>query len=634
MSNLNFLRRHSVFIILSHDIFAVILSWWVAFFVCYNFDATTLRVLEHGFKAQLLVAFVHTIFYWRYKTYRPLWRFFSLPELMRLAKAILCAWIVNITILFLAHDLILIPKSIWFIYPLWLILILGLSRSAIRYFSDKQTIAQQIKRVLVVGAGRGAELFLRELDRLPERQYQPVVSLDDNPALKSKEIRGVPIVGSIAQLPGVVKKEKIDLVVVAIPSIKTITLQHIVKLCEENQVSVRLLPSLAEFEAGQPSSLQPRDVSLEDLLGRDPIELDWQGVKNFLHDQVVLVSGGGGSIGSELCYQILQMNPKKLVIVDHSEFNLYQVEQALSNVEAKKIFIELISVVDVDALEYVMKKHRPTIVFHAAAYKHVPILEFQIVQAVKNNVVGTKIMAELAIKYHVKKFVLVSSDKAVNPANVMGATKRIAEIFCQACNQISNTAFITVRFGNVIGSTGSVIPLFKKQIAQGGPVTVTHPDMTRYFMTIQEASQLILQAGAQGMGGEIFVLDMGQPVKILDLAKHLIQLSGNSFSTIKIIYTGLRPGEKLFEELFYEKEELIKTQQKKIFKANGDIRKNWSEIQKIFGLFELGFLEYDESFLIQAMKQLLENEGIFLEKNSRMEYDNFKFSENSVDIYV
>ncbi|EKD91630.1 MAG: hypothetical protein ACD_29C00464G0001, partial [uncultured bacterium] len=343
---------------------------------------------------------------------------------------------------------------------------------------------------------------------------------------------------------------------------------------------------------------------------------------------------GGGSIGSELCYQILQMNPKKLVIVDHSEFNLYQVEQALSNVEAKKIFIELISVVDVDALEYVMKKHRPTIVFHAAAYKHVPILEFQIVQAVKNNVVGTKIMAELAIKYHVKKFVLVSSDKAVNPANVMGATKRIAEIFCQACNQISNTAFITVRFGNVIGSTGSVIPLFKKQIAQGGPVTVTHPDMTRYFMTIQEASQLILQAGAQGMGGEIFVLDMGQPVKILDLAKHLIQLSGNSFSTIKIIYTGLRPGEKLFEELFYEKEELIKTQQKKIFKANGDIRKNWSEIQKIFGLFELGFLEYDESFLIQAMKQLLENEGIFLEKNSRMEYDNFKFSENSVDIYV
>lgn len=568
MMDLKVLRRYSVPIILSHDIFAVILAWWIAFFVRFNLSASSLTILLHGLKIQCLIVAVHVFFYWRYKTYRPLWRFFSLPELFRLSKAIFFAWTVNIGILFVLHDLITIPFSIWFIYPLWLILILGLGRLVIRYIGDKQTATSKSKRVLIIGAGKGAELFLRELRRWPEKQYQPIACLDDDDTLKGKEIRGVPILGKVAQLSEIVKKEKIELVVIAIPSIKTAALRKIFEMCEQISVSVCVLPSLSEFEENQNATFQPREVSLEDLLGRDPVQLDHAGLKAFLYDQVVLVSGGGGSIGSELCHQILPLNPKKLIIVDHAEFNLYQIEQELQQLQYKNITLELISITDQSAIHFMMEKYKPSIVFHAAAYKHVPILEFQPFQAVKNNVFGTKILAEAAMIHHVKKFVLVSSDKAVNPTNIMGATKRIAELFCQSCNGRSQTQFITVRFGNVIGSTGSVIPLFKKQIAQGGPVTVTHPDMTRYFMTIKEAAQLILQAGALGRDGEIFVLDMGQPIKIFDLAKHLIKLSGKG--NIRIIFTGLRPGEKMYEELFYEKETLSKTSQEKIFRVLGD----------------------------------------------------------------
>lgn len=614
MFNIKLLRQHSVWIVLTHDVVAVILSWWIAFFVCYNLKTSSLPILEHGFKAQLWVVATHTFFYWRYKTYRPLWRFFSLPELFRLSKTIFYAWIVNISVLFMLHDLILIPKSIWFIYPLWLILILGLSRLAIRYASDKQIAAEQIKRVLIMGAGRGAELYLRELARWPEKQYQPIACLDDDITLKGKEIRGVPILGSADGLAHVVKNKQIDLVVIAIPSIHTHTLRKWVVQCENIGIPVRVLPSLSEFKDGQPIKMNPREVSLEDLLGRDPVELNWDGIRAFLQDEVVLVSGGGGSIGSELCFQILQMQPKKLIIVDHSEFNLYQVEKDLKDKGFENIVIKLVSVTDTVSIRYIMQKYQPTLVFHAAAYKHVPILEFQPFQAIKNNVIGTRILAEAAVECGVKKFVMVSSDKAVNPTNIMGGTKRIAEIFCQAFNHVSKTAFITVRFGNVIGSTGSVIPLFKKQIAAGGPVTITHPEMTRYFMTIKEASQLILQAGFQGNGGEIFVLDMGQPVKIIELARHLIKLSEKSIDKIGIVYTGLRPGEKMYEELFYDKEALSKTEQKKIFKANGQLKKSWNDIYASLSELETCCLDLDEERLICIMRHILENEGMHLQK--------------------
>lgn len=609
MFSLKLLRKYSVPIVLGHDICAVILSWWIAFFVRYDLSTASLSVLEHGLKVQCLIVITHLFFYWHYKTYRPLWRFFSLPELFRLSKAIFFAWTVNIGILFLLHDLITVPVSIWFIYPLWLILILGLSRLIIRYIGDKQVAASALKRILIIGAGKGAELFLRELRRWPEKQYQPIACLDDDDTLKGKEIRGVPILGKVAALSEVIKKEKIELVVIAIPSIKTVILRNIVEWCEKMDVPVRVLPSLSELDESKRKNLKPREVSLEDLLGRDPVNLNEGDVKNFLHEQVVLVSGGGGSIGSELCQQIANLNPKKLIIVDHSEFNLYEIEKTLLTLGIKNFHIELLSITDKVAVHYVMKKYKPTVVFHAAAYKHVPILEFQPFQAVKNNVIGTKILAEAAVENNVKKFVMVSSDKAVNPTNIMGATKRIAELLCQSLQDVSKTRFVTVRFGNVIGSAGSVIPLFKKQIASGDSVTVTHPDMTRYFMTIKEAAQLILQAGALGEGGEIFVLDMGQPVKILDLAKHLIKLSGKTLNEINIVFTGLRPGEKMFEELFYDRESLSETRQKKIFKANGRLEKNWSDIQHALLLFEKSCFEHDKNMLMRIVCALLEQEG-------------------------
>jgi len=616
MNILKFLRKHSMLAILTYDISAVIVSWWIAFFVRYNFSLISFAVIRHEFKIQLIVAAVHVLFYWGYKTYRPLWRFFSLPEVQRLSKAVFYAWIVNIAILFSLHDLVQVPKSIWFIYPLWLILLLGLGRAIIRYSSDKQIASYELKRILIVGAGKGAELFLREMARWPEKKYQPIASLDDDETLKGKEIRGVPVLGSITQLSEVVKKEKIELVVIAIPSIQTSVFCEIINACEKIQVPVRVLPSLKEIEEKNANSLQPREVLLEDLLGRDPVQLDWDNIKNFLFEQVVLVSGGGGSIGSELCHQILRLNPKKLIILDHSEFNLYEVEKTLLNNGAKNICIELINITDLDMVNYVIKKYKPSIIFHAAAYKHVPILEFQVFQAVKNNILGTKVLADAAVKNNVKKFIMVSSDKAVNPTNIMGATKRIAELFCQSYNQISETAFITVRFGNVIGSTGSVIPLFKKQIESGGPLTVTHPEMTRYFMTIKEATQLILQAGSQGNGGEIFVLDMGKPVKIINLARELIKLSGKKSSEIKIIFSGLRPGEKLYEELFYDKEKLIKTEQHKILKANSEYQLGWNDIREEFNFIERVCLEHNEYLLMKSIQKILGKEGKFLEKIS------------------
>jgi len=611
MFNLKWLRRYSVPVILTHDIGAVVLAWWIAFFVRFDFSAASFTDIQHVLKAQCFVVLTHTFFYWYYKTYRPLWRFFSLHELLRLAKAVISAWICNITVLFLFHDLMQIPKSIWFIYPLWLILILGFSRLIIRSASDRQNAASEAKRVLLLGAGKNAEFYLRELARFPEKQYHPVVCLDDDVTLRGKEIRGVPILSGIPSLAKTIRKKNIDLVVIAFSIITKEKLRFIVETCEECQITVRILPTLAEIAEGQAS--QPREVILEDLLGRDPVELDWQSINTFLSDQVVLVSGGGGSIGSELCQQILQLNPKKLIIVDHSEFNLYEVEKQLN---AKNVCIELVNITDAVSVKHIMQQHKPTIIFHAAAYKHVPILEFQPFQAVKNNIMGTKILAEAAVENNVKKFVMISSDKAVNPTNIMGATKRIAEIFCQTFNHASKTAFITVRFGNVIGSTGSVIPLFKKQIASGGPVTVTDPNMTRYFMTIKEASQLVLQAGALGVGGEIFVLDMGEPVKIIDVAKHLIQLSGKKLSDIEIVYTGLRPGEKMFEELFYGSEALSQTSQKKIFKANIESQKNWHEMLTALNSLEMSCFKHDENSLIFTMREILEREGDFLEKNS------------------
>jgi FlaA1/EpsC-like NDP-sugar epimerase len=379
----------------------------------------------------------------------------------------------------------------------------------------------------------------------------------------------VPISGNCSQIPELVEKREIDIIMLAIPSAKPAQFRQVLEYCSESGVPYRTVPQLKDLLSGNVRINELREISIADLLGREPVSLDWPSITQHLTQQRVLVTGGGGSIGSELCRQISKLEPASLIIVDSSELNLYNIEMELNKAFPNiNLICHLGDVVDQVFIEHIFQQNRPDIVFHAAAYKHVPMLEPQIRQALRNNTLGTRIVAEAADRHNVTDFVLVSTDKAVNPANIMGASKRAAEIFCQNLNSHSQTHYITVRFGNVLGSAGSVIPLFRKQIEEGGPVTVTDARMERYFMTIPEACQLIMQTVVLGKGGEIFVLDMGEPVKISYLAEQMIRLSGRTpGEDIEIKYIGLRPGEKLFEELFHEKEPLEKTSHEMVLLA-------------------------------------------------------------------
>jgi len=402
-----------------------------------------------------------------------------------------------------------------------------------------------------------------------DREYEPVAFVDDDPRKKGKEVHGIRVAGGCDQIPDITSGEGIDIILIATPTAMSEQMRRIVGICEKTGIAFRTLPRLQALVNGQASVKELRDVKIDDLLGREAVSLDWKTIARGMTGKSILVSGGGGSIGSELCHQIAGLQPSRLIILERSEFNLYSVE-----LELRRAFPELplLSVLgdagDAAAGTEIMRKYQPDLIFHAAAYKHVPMLEGQVRSAVINNVLATRTLARLADEYGCESFVLVSTDKAVNPGNIMGASKRVAEIYCQDLNDRSATRFITVRFGNVLGSAGSVIPLFQKQIATGGPVTVTHPKMTRYFMTIAEAAQLILQASVLGQGGEIFVLDMGEPVRIAYLAEQLILLSGKKpGDDIEIVFTGLRAGEKLYEELFHDAEKLAETTHPKIMLA-------------------------------------------------------------------
>jgi FlaA1/EpsC-like NDP-sugar epimerase len=399
--------------------------------------------------------------------------------------------------------------------------------------------------------------------------YLPVGLVDDKPGLRYTEIHGVRVLGGLEKLPDIAKASMAELLVIAMPSASNAQMQRAVALCEETGLPFRTLPPLVGLVQGNASLSALREVSIDDLLGRDAVTFELPVVQGSLTGKVVLVSGGGGSIGAELCRQIAHLGPHELVIFEQSEYNLYRIEMELrQRYPDLRVHAVIGDVTDEAAVDHVLGRYKPMVVFHAAAYKHVPMLQYQVRQAVRNNVLGTWRMASGARRHGVRKFVLISTDKAVNPTSLMGASKRIAEIAAESFNQLDGTRFTTVRFGNVLGSAGSVVPLFQEQIRNGGPVTVTHPEMTRFFMTISEATQLILQAAAMGRGGEIYVLDMGEPIKIAFLAQQLIRLSGLvPGKDIRIEYTGLRPGERLHEELFHEDERLEKTQHRKIFLA-------------------------------------------------------------------
>ena len=599
----SFNRRFSVIL---HDLLMVAAAWFVAFSIRHgSFVSETFW--EFFATSIPIVLIVQGLVLWSTGLYRGVWRFASIPDLWNISRAVVMGSLLLAISFFFINRLEGIPRSTFVFYPIFLLLLLGGPRMLYRMWKDhglipKATLSR--KRVLILGAGRAGEMLVRDMCR--DREYLPVGFLDDSPRLKNARLHGLPVLGEIAQIAEIVDRNDVDVIVIAMPSASSASMRRIVGLCEKTTVPFRTLPRLQDLVSASSMLQGLREVAIDDLLGREPVTLDWQDIGRNIHSNVVLVSGGGGSIGSELCRQIARLSPKLLVILDSSEFNLYSIELELKrNFPELSLRVALVDVVDSVAVEHVLETYRPVVIFHAAAYKHVPMLEHQARQAVRNNVLGTRVLATAADKFGCGTFVLVSTDKAVNPANVMGASKRAAEIFCQTLNRKSTTKFITVRFGNVLGSAGSVVPLFRQQIEAGGPVTVTHKDLTRYFMTIPEACQLIMQAGAMGEGGEIFVLDMGEPIKVRYLAEQMIRLSGKAVGQdIEIVYTGLRPGEKLYEELFHEQESLAETGHDKIFLAESRMA-NWEEVTSTLDGMMQACIAYDEEGCKVLLKQMV-----------------------------
>lgn len=538
--------------------------------------------------------------------YTVYWRNASVNEAFMLTSSVLVTSIITWAyFLFFRY----LPISIFFISIGMELIFTGLVRFIERYKYGASFLSKNSpnnKRVMIVGAGDAGVAVLNEIARHGNEYGRVVSFIDDDTSKKGATIKGVPVDGSTNIIDKVVKKKKINSIIFAIPSVSMKKRAEILDKIKKLNVNVKVVPSMYELINGKIDISSVRDVSIDDLLGRDQIVLNSESLKSMIEGKTILVTGGGGSIGSELCRQIAKYKPKKLIILDIYENNAYDIQlELLRKYPDLDLDVCIESIRDKDRLRFVFDKYRPDLVFHAAAHKHVPLMEDSYISAIKNNVFGSKNLLELADEFKVKKFVNISTDKAVNPTNIMGATKRIIEIMLQAINSKSETEYVAVRFGNVLGSNGSVIPLFKKQISEGGPVTVTHKDIIRYFMTIPEACQLVLQAGAIARGGEIFILDMGEPVKILDLAEKLISLSGFvPYEDIDIQFTGLRPGEKLFEELLLDLEKSDKTEFDKIFVEKPQ---NHDEYQLHQTLCKLGNLVHNGSKeeVIQAIKELV-----------------------------
>ena len=512
---------------------------------------------------------IHTVSFKLFKCYSSLWRYAGEEELV----SILLACLVYVIPVYIAHRLIGIDYSILF-YIVSTILIIGytgglrLVYRTGRRFKTRMVVSQDSQRVLVVGAGSAGQMIINELKENPQLKKVPVGIIDDDINKIGRVIHNVKILGETSQIKEIVEKENVDEIILAMANVDKARKSEIINICKETKCKLKTIPGIYEIIDGKVDIKKIRDVDIEDLLGREPIKVNMEEMSGYIEERTVLVTGGGGSIGSELCRQIASFNPKHLIIVDNYENNAYAIQQELIRKYEGKLNLSTIiaSIREYKRMDEIFNEYKPDVVFHAAAHKHVPLMENSPSEAIKNNIFGTLNVARLADAYKVKRMVLISTDKAVNPTNIMGATKRAAEMIIQTINKNSETEFVAVRFGNVLGSNGSVIPLFKKQIAEGGPVTITHPDIIRYFMTIPEAVQLVLQAGAMAKGGEIFILDMGEPVKIVDLANNLIRLSGFEPGVdIKIEYSGLRAGEKLYEELLMSEEGLTKTANSKIF---------------------------------------------------------------------
>lgn len=565
--NTQLLQRRAVLIVI--DIMTVcaagIIPLWIRFEL--NYKDIPEVYLSSAWDFMVINVILTLAVFYLFKLYHSLWAFAGTAEVQN----ILAACFLSAVLDFVGMKLLglPIPRSYYFMYALVLTAMTTMSRFSYRILRGMRHKALNRKngtRVMVIGAGDAGNTVIKEIINSHYSTMTIKCIIDDNENKWGRFIQGIKIVGGRDKILEYAALYGIDEIIIAIPSANRATMKALVEICKETSCKLRTLPGIYQLVNGEVNVSKLRSVDVEDLLGRDPIKVDMESILNYVRGQTIMVTGGGGSIGSELCRQIAGHKPRRLIIVDIYENNAYEIQQELKfRYPALDLVVLIASVRNTNRMDHIMREYRPDIVYHAAAHKHVPLMEVSPNEAIKNNVFGTWKTAQAAVHNGVKKFVLISTDKAVNPTNIMGASKRICEMIIQTYNRHYETEFVAVRFGNVLGSNGSVIPLFKKQIAAGGPVTVTHPDIIRYFMTIPEAVSLVLQAGVYAKGGEIFVLDMGEPVKILDLAKNLIRLSGYKIDEdIRIEFTGLRPGEKLYEELLMSEEGLIDTENKLI----------------------------------------------------------------------
>lgn len=599
-------KRHIILMMM--DISLINFALWFAFLLRFEWSVPESYIPKWSYMV-LLMTVTKLICFTLFKLYQSLWRYSSIPEMFQVVKAVSASSV----LIFLLNWYLLklgIPRSIIVLDWVLTNVLIGGFRLGMRVRREWMITFtlrhKERKHVLIVGAGQAGALIIKEMSRNNTDTHQPVAVVDDDRDKIHYRLHGVPVVAETAKIPQIVTKYRIDEIIIAMPSAPKAQLRRVITLAKSTGLPTRILPLISELAMGKVIYKQVREIRIEDLLGRKPVDLRIPEVADYLLGERVLITGAGGSIGSELCRQVVPFKPESILLLGKGENSIYEIHQELTEVYPEQRIVPIIADVrDREKIEQIMNEYRPTVIFHAAAHKHVPLMEIAPDEAVKNNIFGTKNMAELADKHQVKKFVMISTDKAVNPTSIMGATKRVAEMIIQMMAAESQTKFCAVRFGNVLGSRGSVIPLFKKQIAKGGPVTITHPEMVRFFMTIPEAASLVIQAGALGERGEIFILDMGEPVRILDLAQDLIKLSGyEPGKDIEIKYCGIRPGEKLYEEILTAEEGTTATKYERIYvgKPNG---LNQSKLMEDLVYLEQCVSAEDKGKIVEKLRQMV-----------------------------
>ena len=604
--NPSVLRQHIRTGVFLHDVLMIPVAWYLAYWLRFNLGTIPENSLQVATLMLPVMILCQSLSYVVFGLYRGIWRFASLYDFIRIGKSVYVGALIATLVIFFITGMEHVPRSVIPLYIILLFILLGGNRALYRSFKDQRMRVSGGKRVLIIGAGESAQMLARDMLQHARGEYHPVGMIDDDQDKLNREIHGIKVLGRFEDIPVVTEQQSVDLVVIAIPSLSSARMQRLVGICESAGTAFKTVPRLEDLISGQVTVSSIQEVSIEDLLGREKIELDRALMQAGLSGKVIMVTGGGGSIGTELCRQVAGFEPEALIVFERSEFSLYRVQTELEHRYPQLNLVSVLGdVCDRQAVEHVTQRYRPDMVLHAAAYKHVPILQAHPAEAVKNNITGTRIAAEAASRFDCDRFVFISTDKAVNPTSILGATKRTGEIYCEGMNTVSSTRFITVRFGNVLGSDGSVVPLFREQIRAGGPLTVTHPDMTRYFMTIREACQLILQASVVEQEGGIYVLDMGDPVRIDYLAEQMIRLSGKTpGEDMEIRYVGLRPGEKLYEELFYDDEIKEMTGNDKVFRAR-HVPADWRKVKQMIDRLEQSLAAAEEREIKRILAELV-----------------------------